>query len=40
VIADFVFTASAVVAEPITGILLARGVGFSLWEGWIFWSTV
>jgi uncharacterized membrane protein len=40
VIADFVFTATAVVSQPITGILLARGGGFSLWEGWIFWSIV
>ena len=35
VIADFVFTASAVIAQPITGILLARAVGYSLGEGWI-----
>ena len=35
VIADFVFTATAVIAQPITGILLARTVGYSLSEGWI-----
>ena len=35
VIADFVFTATAVVAQPITGVLLARVIGYSLWEGWI-----
>ena len=35
VIADLVFTATAVVAQPITGILLARTVGYSLSEGWI-----
>jgi uncharacterized membrane protein len=40
VIADFVFTAMAVIAQPITGVLLARSVGYSLWEGWIFWSIV
>ena len=40
VIADFVFTASAVVVQPITGILLARLLGYSLWEGWIVWSIV
>ena len=35
VIADLVFTATAVIAQPITGILLARTVGYSLSEGWI-----
>ena len=35
VIADYVFTATAVVAQPITGVLLARSVGYSLGEGWI-----
>jgi uncharacterized membrane protein len=40
VIADFVFTATAVIAQPITGALLARSVGYSLLEGWIFWSIV
>lgn len=38
VIADFVFTATAVVAQPITGLLLAREVGYSLGEGWILLS--
>jgi uncharacterized membrane protein len=40
VIADFIFTATAVVAQPITGSLLALHVGYSLGEGWIFWSIV
>jgi uncharacterized membrane protein len=40
VIADFVFTATAVVAQPITGVLLAWNVGYSLLEPWIFWSLV
>lgn len=40
VIADFVFTATAVVAQPITGLLLAREVGYSLREGWLIWSIV
>jgi uncharacterized membrane protein len=40
VIADFIFTATAVVAQPITGALLALNVGYSLWEGWIAWSIV
>ncbi len=33
VIADFLFTATAVVAQPITGIALAWYMGWSLWEG-------
>jgi uncharacterized membrane protein len=40
VIADFIFTATAVVAQPITGSLLVRHVGYSFWEGWIVWSLV
>ncbi|KAB2910958.1 MAG: DUF2269 domain-containing protein [Hyphomicrobiaceae bacterium] len=35
VIADFLFTASAVVAQPITGVALTWLVGYSLLEGWI-----
>ena len=38
VIADFLFTATAVVAQPITGVLLAWTVGHSLREGWIVLS--
>jgi uncharacterized membrane protein len=40
VIADFIFTATAVVAQPITGVLLARTVGYPLTEGWIVWSII
>ena len=40
VIADFAFTATAVVLQPITGILLAREVGYSLSDTWIIWSIV
>jgi uncharacterized membrane protein len=40
VIADFIFTATAVVSQPVTGVLLARTIGYSLWEGWIIWSVV
>jgi len=40
VIADFIFTATAVVAQPITGSLLALQAGYSLYEGWIIWSIV
>ena len=35
VVADMVFTASAVIAQPITGVALAYTAGYSLWEGWI-----
>ncbi|MDX2202823.1 MAG: DUF2269 domain-containing protein [Hyphomicrobiaceae bacterium] len=35
VIADFVFTASAVLVQPVTGYLLARELGLPLSEGWI-----
>lgn len=35
VIADFLFTATAVIVQPITGYLLAAQVGWSLTEGWI-----
>jgi uncharacterized membrane protein len=35
VVADFLFTATAVVAQPITGIALAWHVGYSLTDGWI-----
>jgi uncharacterized membrane protein len=40
VVADFLFTASAVVVQPITGWLLAREVGYSLWDGWVLLSIV
>ena len=35
VVADYMFTATAVVLQPVTGLLLARTVGYSLGEGWI-----
>jgi uncharacterized membrane protein len=35
VVADMIFTASAVVAQPITGYLLADLTGAPLWEGWL-----
>jgi uncharacterized membrane protein len=40
VLADFLFTATAVVAQPVTGTLLAWNVGYSLLDGWIFCSIV
>ena len=35
VVADYLFTASAVVAQPITGYLLALATGLPLTEGWV-----
>ena len=35
VIADFLFTASAVVVQPVTGVALTWHLRWSLWEGWI-----
>ena len=38
VIADMLFTATAVIAQPVTGYLLARTVGWPLSEGWLVLS--
>lgn len=38
VLADWLFTASAVVIQPITGLLLARAIGWSLTQGWLLVS--
>lgn len=38
VIADFLFTASAVILQPITGAWLAHIGGYPLFSGWIGWS--
>lgn len=35
VLADFLFTATAVVVQPVTGWLLARETGLPLTEGWM-----
>jgi uncharacterized membrane protein len=40
VIADFLFTATAVVAQPVTGVWLALHVGYSLAEGWLLVSVL
>lgn len=40
VIADFVFTTTAVILQPITGVALAWNVGYSLAEGWIVLSII
>ena len=38
VLADFLFTATAVIVQPITGVLLAWQAGHSLTDGWIVLS--
>lgn len=38
VIADWIFTASAVLIQPITGIALAHALGWEFSEGWIVLS--
>jgi uncharacterized membrane protein len=38
VIADWLFTATAVVVQPLTGFWLAHLAGFSLGSRWIAWS--
>lgn len=35
VVADAVFTASAVIVQPVSGAFLAWAIGYSLWESWI-----
>ena len=35
VIADFVFTASAVIVQPVTGLMLASMAGYPILRGWI-----
>jgi len=40
VVADFVFTATAVVLQPVTGVLLVGEVGYAYSDAWIFWSIV
>jgi len=38
VVADTIFTATAVILQPLTGAWLAHGLGWSLGEGWIVLS--
>ena len=40
VVADMLFTASAMIAQPATGYFLANMTGISLWEGWLGLSLV
>ena len=35
VIADAMFTATAVIVQPLSGALLAWSIGYSVWESWI-----
>ena len=35
VVADLVFTATAVVAQPVTGLMLAQAIGWRLTDGWL-----
>jgi uncharacterized membrane protein len=40
VIADWLFTTTAIVVQPLTGFWLAHVAGFPLSSRWIVWSTV
>ncbi len=40
VVADWIFTASAVIIQPITGVLLAKSIGWPLMQGWVLWSLI
>lgn len=40
VLADFLFTATAVIAQPITGLALVHEAGYSLSESWIVLSLI
>jgi len=35
-----VFPATAVVAQPVTGVLLTWNLGYALSDAWIFWSII
>jgi uncharacterized membrane protein len=40
VVADFIFTATAVIAQPVTGFILARIVGWPLTQKWLALSLI
>jgi uncharacterized membrane protein len=40
VIADWIFTATSVVFQPVSGFYLAHLAGIPLTSGWIVWSTI
>jgi len=40
IVADYLFTLSAVITQPLTGAALARALGWPLFEGWIALSLI
>ena len=40
VIADWLFTATTMVVQPVTGLYLARSMRLPLTSGWVWWSIV
>ena len=40
VLADWIFTATAAIAQPITGYFLAQSAGWPLTSGWVFWALI
>ena len=38
VLADWLFTATAAIAQPLTGYFLAQSAGWPLTSGWVMWS--
>ena len=40
VVADWVFTTTAIIVQPVTGLWLAHIAGFPLTSAWILWSIV
>lgn len=40
VLADWIFTTPAVLAQPLTGLALVYLAGYPLWEGWVFYAVL
>lgn len=40
VIADWLFTATTIVFQPLSGLYLAHRMGYSLHSAWLYWSIV
>jgi uncharacterized membrane protein len=38
VLADWLFTLPAIIVQALTGLALARMLGYGLWHGWLTWS--
>jgi uncharacterized membrane protein len=38
VLADWLFTLPAIIVQAVTGVALARTLGYSMWHGWLAWS--